>query len=177
MATRKENAEAIKAALGTEINTDRSDPKADLLTRWAELAKTDADGARREILSWQVENALGVQLPSENVTVEQLQGWLDRTATDPEAVKTEIQDGPTPAPTPAPTPEGSQTLTSAQAVAATVATLRVTVSAKVAVYGGTYTDPDQPDAASRNIGSTPVTVQRTPLIRQGLREGSLTEVK
>lgn len=166
MATRAENAELIKSKLGIGIDTAKSDPKADLLTHWAERLEADPEGVRKDILTWQLQDALDIELPSEKVTAEQLQGWLNALngGADKEQLVTQVTDAlqaapakPTPAPA-APAAEGHVT---------------VQVIGRTAGYGGAFTDP----ISKRHIGTTPVAVPRTSFVAERLVSGELAEVQ
>lgn len=176
MATRAENAEALKKALGTEIDTSKSDPKADLLQGWADRLESDQEGVRKEVLTWQLQNELDVEIPSGQLTAEQLQGFLDQLAqgTDPEQVAAQLRrQAAQPAP-PATTsgPEGDTTT-----VAATpdpqAEEITVQVVGRTAAYGGAYTDP----VSKKTLTGTPTSVPRTAFVEALLATGELAEAK
>ena len=158
MATKKDNAALILAALGLTLDHESSSLKADLLENWAGRLDTDKEGVRRDVLSYQLQKVVGVEITDPNLTPEQLQEWLDRAVTDPDGVKAEIEGQAVAAPADATTP------------------LLVQVSERVAAYGGTFTDPEQAEG-SRVIGEDPVEVQMTALITQGLKNGTLVEAE
>lgn len=165
MATKKDNADALHKALGVTIDPEASKPNAATLQDWADRAATDADLVKREVLTSQLEARLDIQIPGDH-TADQLAEWLAND--DDEAIKAAIAGGagtppdPTPAdPKPAPIDES-------------LLTLSVRVSPRIAAYGGTYTDPDQPEG-HRVIGEEPVKVMPSGLIHAGLKNGTLTE--
>lgn len=160
MATKQENADALHKALGVTIDPQASKPNAATLQDWADRAGNEGETVKREVLTSQLEARLDIQIPGEH-TADQLAEWL--ADEDDEAVKAAITGdaGPPAGPSPAPVDES-------------LLTLQVRVSEKVAAYGGTYTDPDQPEG-HRVIGAEAVRVAPTALINAGLKNGTLTE--
>lgn len=166
MATRKENADTLKQLIGLEIDTERSDPKADLLTTWAARAATDAAGARRDVLAWQLEDKLDTTV-LESATAEQLENWLSRVDAERDAVLSEVQGTSQNQP-----PISTAANTTSQQVAA-ADTISVKVNAAIAAYGGTIADPDQPEEGHRVIGDKAVAVKKTVTVTQHLANGTL----
>ncbi|OLV20216.1 hypothetical protein [Deinococcus marmoris] len=152
MATRQDNADALNALLGVQIDATQREPLAPVLEEWAKRAETEPDAVKLEILTSQLEDRLGIEIP-EGQTADQLAEWLANE--DDDAVVAAITGEE---------PEPDDELL----------TLIVQVSEKVAAYGGTYTDPDQPEG-HRVIGGGPVRVAPTALINAGLKNGTLTE--
>ncbi|GAQ23899.1 hypothetical protein DEIGR_400032 [Deinococcus grandis] len=173
MATKKDNAALLGEKLGVTINADASNPKADVLQGWADRADTDPEGVKREILTAQVEAALDVELTDATLTVDTLAGILAQASEDQDAARAALQqalDGPPASaagagsqgdPDPAPTEPAGETVT-------------VRVNDIIAEYGGTFTDPEQPEG-QRVITGDAREVQRTHTVRQGLLTGTLVE--
>lgn len=163
MATRKENAGLLGEKLGVTINTDATNPKADVLQGWADRVETDPEGVKREILTTQVQDALDVELTDATLTSEQLQALLDEPDVDAaRAALAELQGGSTSTGSTEPAPDAP--------------TFTVRVNDTIAAYGGTFTDPDQAQG-NRVIGADPVTAHWTPALARGLRDGTLVEAQ
>ncbi|UQN10373.1 hypothetical protein [Deinococcus sp. QL22] len=163
MATRAENAKAIQTALSLQIDTEKPDPKAAQLEGWATRLTTERDAVQKEILTWQVQQALDVEVTDPGVTTEQLQGWLARAETERDAVLGEIQSASTPTPAadlPTPLADGLPTVT-------------VRVVGRTASYGGAYTDPE----SKKSLGVEPVTVPLTGFVQSLLDSGTLVEAE
>lgn len=68
------------------------------------------------------------------------------------------------------------TVPAAQPLDDTADTMRVTVNAVIAGYGGTVSDPEQ-DVGANVIGAQPVEVRLTPTVLWGLGNGTLVEAE
>lgn len=165
MATRKENAEAVKAALGISIDTEGTDPKAPVLQGWADRLESNRDGVRRELLSYQLQAALGIEITDQTLDVGQLAELLEKSRTDPDGVRAELQ----------PVIESEEAFDPGQGFGQGEDTLTVQVVESVAAYGGTVTDPEQPDG-HRVIGADPVQVRVSQIVNQALGNGTLLKV-
>lgn len=179
MATKAENAEALKQALGIELDPTRSDPKADLFTQWAGRLQDDQEGVRKDVLTWQVQDALDIELASDRVTTDQLQGWLGALAqgTSKEDLARQVQDALRSALAPQVSAPASPTPTTEQpavpeAAPAGEGEVTVQVIGRTATYGGAYTDP----ISKKTIGRAPVTVPRTSFIDEKITAGEMSEV-
>ncbi|SMB85797.1 hypothetical protein [Deinococcus hopiensis] len=161
MATRAENAQVLKQELGLEIDTSGPDPKAPQLQGWADRLATEKDAVQKEVLTWQVQNTLDVELEPEGVTVEQLQNWLGRADTEREAVLAEINGG-----------SNANDLAPTAPSATPNETVLVTVNSVIAGYGGTFGDPEQ-DPEKRVIGKEPLSVKLTHAVGRALVDGTL----
>lgn len=169
MATKKENATRLHELLGLTLNPDKSAPNADTLADWATRAETDADGVKREIYAFQLEDKLDVALP-EGTDAATLEQWLalpdDEARAAIQAARPDGSAGP--ASTERPPQPGPSTPPAAD-------TVQVRVNATIAGYGGTFTDPDQTDPANRVITDRVVTVEKTAAVTQALRQHTLIE--
>lgn len=159
MTTKVENASLLNEKLGTALEGDDRDLKADVLQGWADRLGDDPEAVHTEILRYQLGSVVDAELP-DTVSLEQLQDWMERAAADPEGVVREINATTSP---PA-AQEPSQT------------SLTVRVNSRIAAYGGTFTDPGQ-DEGRRVVRDQAVTVRPTAAVARALADGTLIKIK
>lgn len=165
MASRKENADLIGKKFGVTIDTEKSDPKAPVLQSWADRLENDSASVEREVLSFQLQSKLGIDLADQMHDTATLRAWLDRSETEPDLVKAELQ----------PTSTDTLELEPGDGFGKDEKTFQVSVVEAVAAFGGTVTDPEQP-AGSRVIGSEPVKVRDSQVVATSLKNGTLQRI-
>lgn len=106
MATRRENAETLRERLGVSINTENSKPLAAALQGWAERSETEPDAVKREVLTFQLEDALDVELTDQTISTDRLAELLAQAQQDPQAAREALRADP--APTQQQTPDAQQ---------------------------------------------------------------------
>lgn len=94
MATRRENAETLRERLGVSINTENSKPLAATLQGWAERAETEPDAVKREVLTFQLEDALDVELTDQTISTDRLAELLAQAQQDPQAARDALRADP-----------------------------------------------------------------------------------
>ncbi|RJF74928.1 hypothetical protein D3875_02735 [Deinococcus cavernae] len=181
MATKKENAKKIQDALNITIDPEASTPNAATLDGWATGLDTNREATEKAVLSWQLEALIDTELPT-TADADQLRNWLGRAETEKDAVVLEVQHQLA-VPTTQTQAQGTDAGAGKQETAPITQgspsdsekPLKVQVNQRVATFGGTFTDPEQAEGR-RVISDQPVTVKRTALINEGLRNGTLIEV-
>lgn len=94
MATRRENAETLRDRLGVTINTETSKPLAGTLQGWAERSGTEPDAVKREVLTFQLEEALDVELTDQTISTDRLAELLAQAQQDPQAAREALRADP-----------------------------------------------------------------------------------
>ena len=106
MATRRENAETLRNRLGVTINTENSKPLAATLQGWVDRSEAEPDAVKREVLTFQLEEALDVELTDQTISTDRLAELLAQAQQDPQAARDALREDP--APTQQQTPDAQQ---------------------------------------------------------------------
>jgi hypothetical protein len=158
MATKKENADLLKARTGLSLNPEAKTPLAAVLEDWATRAETQPDEVRREVYIAQIEDALQVELSADSISTAVLAGYYERLESDAAGLLAEL------------TGEGeAESGDSGER-------LSVRVSGALAGYGATITCNEQAPAC-RVIGTVPVRVRSSLVVDQALKRGDLILVE